>query len=48
VGSGVRHRRKRIASGSADQTVRLSDAHTGQLVGQPITGHTGGGVERDV
>ncbi|PSN16110.1 hypothetical protein C7293_04025 [filamentous cyanobacterium CCT1] len=29
----------RIASGSADNTVRLWDAKTGQPVGQPLTGH---------
>ena len=31
---------KRIVSGSWDTTVRLWDAHTGQPVGQPMTGHT--------
>jgi len=31
---------KRIVSGSADKTVRLWDADTGQPVGQPIIGHT--------
>ena len=30
----------RIASGSDDSTVRLWDAHTGQPIGQPLTGHT--------
>ena len=30
----------RIASGSADQTVRLWDPATGQPVGAPLTGHT--------
>ncbi len=31
----------RIVSGSADNTVRLWDAATGQPIGQPMTGHTG-------
>ena len=30
----------RIVSGSADNTVRLWNADTGQPIGQPITGHT--------
>ena len=38
----------RIVSGSADNTVRVWDAATGQPVGQPLTGHTGRGVERGV
>ena len=32
---------RRIASGSADDTVRVWDADTGQPIGQPFTGHTG-------
>ena len=39
---------KRIASGSADNTVRVWDADTGQPVGQPLTGHTDAGVQRGV
>ena len=31
---------RRIASGSADNTVRVWDADTGQPIGQPLTGHT--------
>ena len=31
---------KRIASGSADNTLRVWDAATGQPIGQPLTGHT--------
>ena len=31
----------RIASGSADNTVRLWNADTGQQIGDPLTGHTG-------
>ena len=38
----------RIVSGSADNTVRLWDAATGQPVGNPLTGHTGSGVQRGV
>jgi WD40 repeat protein len=30
-----------IISGSADETVRVWDARTGQVVGPPLTGHTG-------
>ena len=30
----------RIVSGSADKTVRVWDAATGQPIGQPLTGHT--------
>ena len=30
----------RIASGSADKTVRVWDADTGQQIGAPLTGHT--------
>ena len=30
----------RIVSGSADKTVRVWDADTGQPIGQPLTGHT--------
>ena len=36
---------KRIASGSADTTVRVSDADTGQPVGGPISGRTERGVQ---
>jgi WD40 repeat protein len=32
----------RIVSGSFDKTVRLSDAESGQPIGQPMTGHTDG------
>ena len=35
----------RIVSGSADKTVRVWDADTGQPVGQPLTGHTDCGDE---
>ena len=31
----------RIVTGSADSTVRVWDADTGQPVGEPLTGHTG-------
>ena len=31
---------KRIVSGSADKTLRLWDADTGQPIGAPLTGHT--------
>ena len=31
---------QRIVSGSADNTVRLWDADTGQPIGAPLTGHT--------
>ena len=31
---------QRIVSGSADTTVRLWDAATGQPIGDPLTGHT--------
>jgi WD40 repeat protein len=30
-----------IASGGDDRTVRIWDAHTGQPIGQPLTGHSG-------
>jgi WD40 repeat protein len=33
---------RRIASGSADKTVRLWDANTGPPIGAPLTGHTDG------
>ena len=39
---------KRIVSGSGDNTVRVWDADTGQPIGDPLTGHTGRGVQRGV
>ena len=33
---------RRIVSGSDDKTLRLWDADTGQPIGAPLTGHTGG------
>ena len=32
---------KTLASGSADDTIRLWDVATGRPIGQPLTGHTG-------
>ncbi|KAG9075154.1 hypothetical protein FS749_013197 [Ceratobasidium sp. UAMH 11750] len=31
----------RIVSGSYDNTIRIWDAHTGEVIGQPLQGHTG-------
>jgi len=31
-----------LASGSDDDTIRLWDPHTGQRIGEPLTGHTDG------